>query len=144
MRSFFFFFHLRLLLEQEIFYFFCHEFIEWRRAFKPKTGKASNHKPHIQFSCWAAAYLHLAPGYLQRRPPQKRACVQESWKWQQKTSLHIVRSTFKKHAKRLQDMILNDERRCNFIKANSFHCLPERMLASTVYLAWERKVQLSE
>jgi hypothetical protein len=31
---------------------------------KPKTGKASNHKPQLQISCWAAAYLHLAPRYL--------------------------------------------------------------------------------
>jgi hypothetical protein len=31
-------------------------------------------------------------------------------------------------------LLHNDQYR----KANSFHCLPEQMLASTVYLAWER------
>ncbi len=99
---------------------------------KPKTGKASNHKPQLQFSCWAAAYLHLAPRYLSNisRGDHLRnghVCKNHG-NGSKRFHFTLCVQLSKSMRKGSRDMILNDERRCNFIKANSFHCLPERML----------------
>jgi hypothetical protein len=70
--------------------------------------------------CIPSSCSWVSVKYFQGRPSwldgQKLAYVQESWKWQQKTSLHIVHSISKGMQKGSRDMILNDERRCNFFK----------------------------